>query len=103
MAMAHVIIKDQLYQKEFVEKYTEGFEEWANKVKDYTPEWAAEKTSVPKDVIVKLSHDIAKEAPRAVIHRGYHGAMGTQYKNSLQLVRAVACVNGLLGNFNQLG
>ncbi len=103
LAMAHVIIKEGLYQKEFVEKYTEGFEEWANKVKDYTPEWAAEKTSIPKDVIVKLSHDIAKEAPRAVIHRGYHGAMGTQYKNSLQLVRAVACVNGLLGNFNQLG
>ncbi|HMK33729.1 MAG TPA: molybdopterin dinucleotide binding domain-containing protein, partial [Desulfomonilaceae bacterium] len=40
---------------------------------------------------------------RAVVHRGYHGAMGTQYKNSLQLVRAVACVNGLMGNYNQLG
>lgn len=103
LAMAHVIIKDGLYQKDFVEKYTEGFQEWADKVKDCTPEWASEKTSIPKDVIVKLARDIAREAPRAVIHRGYHGAMGTQYKNSLQLVRAVACLNGLLGNFNQLG
>ncbi|MGB9616830.1 MAG: molybdopterin-dependent oxidoreductase [Desulfomonilaceae bacterium] len=103
LAMAHVMIRDGIYQKDFVEKYTEGFDEWAEKVKQYTPEWAEAKTSIPKDVIVKLAHDIAREAPRAVIHRGYHGAMGTQYKNSLQLVRAVACVNGLLGNFNQRG
>ena len=46
---------------------------------------------------------MALAAPRAMIHRGYHGAVGTQYKNSLQLVRSVACVNGLLGNFNQRG
>ena len=103
LAMAHVMIGEGLYQKDFVNNYTEGFEEWADKVKDCTPAWAEEKTSIPKEVIVKLARDLANEAPKAVIHRGYHGAMGTQYKNSLQLVRAVACVNGLLGNFNQLG
>jgi len=103
LALAHVMVKEGLYQKEFVEKYTEGFDEWAQKLEDYTPAWAAEKTTIPKETIIKLARDMAKEAPRAVIHRGYHGAMGTQYKNSLQLVRAVACVNGLLGNYNQTG
>jgi len=29
--------------------------------------------------------------------------MGTQYKNSLQLVRSVGCLSGLLGNVNQRG
>ncbi len=103
LALAHVMIKEELYQKDFVEKYTVGFEEWAEKVKEFTPEWAEQKTSIPKEAIVKLARQLAENAPKAVIHRGYHAAMGTQYKNSLQLVRAVACVNGLLGNFNQAG
>jgi thiosulfate reductase / polysulfide reductase chain A len=103
LAVAHVIIKEKLYQADFVEKYTQGFDEFAKKVEPYTPEWAGQKTTVPEDAIVQLARDLAAAAPRAIIHRGYHGAMGTQYKNSLQLVRAVACVNGLLGNFNQRG
>jgi thiosulfate reductase / polysulfide reductase chain A len=103
LAVAHVIIKEDLYQKDFVANHTEGFDEFAAKVETCTPAWAEEKTSVPKDTIVTLARNLAQAAPRAIIHAGYHGAMGTQYRNSLQLVRAVACVNGLLGNFNQLG
>ncbi len=103
LAIAHVMIKEGIYQKDFVEKYTQGFEEFAALVEQYKPEWAEEKTSISKDTIINLAREMAMAAPKAVIHRGYHGAMGTQYKNSLQLVRAVACVNGLLGNFNQLG
>jgi thiosulfate reductase / polysulfide reductase chain A len=103
LALAHVMIKEDIYQKEFVEKYTEGFEEYARKVEEYTPAWAAEKTSIPAETIVRLAREIALAAPRAMIQRGYHGAVGTQYKNSLQLVRSIACLNGLLGNFNQRG
>lgn len=103
LAVANTLIKENLYQKDYVDKFTEGFDEWAQQVKEYTPEWAEQKTGVPKAVIVKLAHDLADAAPRSFVHRGYHGAMGTQYKNSFQLVRAIACVNGLLGNFNQRG
>ncbi|MDQ7781323.1 MAG: molybdopterin-dependent oxidoreductase [Desulfomonilaceae bacterium] len=103
LALANVMISEGIYQKEFVEEFTEGFDEFAEEVKKYTPEWAAEKTDVSKQTIVTLAHELAAAAPRAIIHRGYHGAMGTQYKNSLQLVRAVGCVTGLLGNFNQRG
>ncbi len=103
LAIANVIIAENLYQKEFVEKYTEGFDEWADKVKGYTPEWAQQRTDVPTKVIRKLAHDLAEAAPRVFAHRGYHGAMGTQYKNSFQLVRTIGCINGLLGNFNQKG
>ncbi|MFH1115513.1 MAG: molybdopterin-dependent oxidoreductase [Pseudomonadota bacterium] len=103
LAVAHVMIAEGIYQKEFVEKYTEGFAEFAEEVKKYTPEWAEKKTGVSKQTIVVLAREMAMAAPRSLIHRGYHGAMGTQYKNSLQLVRAVGCVGGLLGNFNQYG
>ena len=103
LAIAHVMIKENIYQKEFVEKYSEGFEDFSKGIDECTPAWAEEKSSVPKDTIVRIAREMASAAPRALIHRGYHGAMGTQYKNSFQLVRAVACVNGLMGNFNQLG
>ena len=103
LALAHVLIKENLYQREFVEKYTEGFPEFAAEVEKFSPAWAEEKTTIPRDTIVRLAVEMGKAAPRAAIHRGYHAAVGTQYKNSLQLTRAIACVNGLLGNFNQLG
>lgn len=103
LAVAHVLIKENLYQKDFIEQHTAGFEEWVSKIDQYTPKWASEITTIPEKVIVKLARDMAEAAPSSIIHRGYHGAMGTQYKNSLQLVRAVACINGLLGNYNQKG
>jgi thiosulfate reductase/polysulfide reductase chain A len=103
LAVSHVLIKEGLYQKEFVESYTEGFDEFAEEMDQYTPEWGEKITTVPKETIIELARELAAAAPRAVIHRGYHGAMGTAYRNSLQLVRAVGCVNGLLGNFNQRG
>ena len=103
LAVAQVMIKENLYQKDFIEKHTTGFEEWVSKIDQYTPKWASEITTIPEKGIVKLAHDMAEAAPSSIIHRGYHGAMGTQYKNSLQLVRAVACINGLLGSYNQKG
>jgi thiosulfate reductase / polysulfide reductase chain A len=103
LALANVMITENIYQKDFVNKYTEGFDEWAHEVKGYTPEWAESKTDVPQNVIRKLARDLAAAAPNVFVHRGYHGAMGTQYKNSFQLVRSIGCVNALLGNYNQKG
>ncbi|MGC8605847.1 MAG: molybdopterin-containing oxidoreductase family protein, partial [Desulfomonilaceae bacterium] len=103
LALANTLIEENLYQKDYIDQYTVGFDQFALKIRQYTLEWAEQKTSVPKAVIRKLAHDLGESAPQAFIHRGYHGALGTQYKNSFQLVRAVACVNGLLGNFNQRG
>ncbi len=103
LALANVLIKKNLYNKGFIEKYAEGFDEFAQAIDGFTPEWASEKTTVPVSNIVSVAENLAAFAPKAVLHRGYHAAMGTQYKNSLQLVRAVACVNGLVGNYNQVG
>ena len=39
--MLHVLISEGTYDKDFVAKYTVGFDDVATAVKDYTPEWAA--------------------------------------------------------------
>ena len=46
-AMIHVIIREDLYNHEFVEKWTHGFKELADYVKDWTPQRAEEISGVP--------------------------------------------------------
>jgi formate dehydrogenase major subunit len=50
-AMAHVIIAEDLYNKHFVEERTEGFAEFKEAVKEYSPEYAAKITGLkPEDI-----------------------------------------------------
>ncbi|NIV35205.1 MAG: molybdopterin-dependent oxidoreductase, partial [Anaerolineae bacterium] len=39
LAMIRTIINEELYDKEFVENLTYGFDELKDSVQDYTPEW----------------------------------------------------------------
>ena len=54
-ALIHVIIKENLYNKPFVEQWTHGFKELADYVKDWTPERAEEISGVPAGDIVKAA------------------------------------------------
>jgi biotin/methionine sulfoxide reductase len=65
LALAQVVDADGLADKEFLDRYTVGYERFAHYlrgefdgvVKD--PEWAAPITGVPADVIWTLAHDMA--------------------------------------------
>ena len=46
LAMMHVIIKEDLYDKKFVEEWTYGFDKLVPHVEQYTPEWAEKITGV---------------------------------------------------------
>lgn len=64
--MAHAIIAQGLADKEFVENRTEGFEEFAAMVADYTPEKVAEICGIDADDLVQAATTYAK-ADRAPI------------------------------------
>ncbi len=62
----HIIIKENLHDKKFIEERTEGFAELEAVVKNYLPEKVSELTVVP----VQILYDVARlyaEAPNAVI------------------------------------
>lgn len=103
LAMSNVLVNENLYDKDFVEKYTTGFDEYAEAIKKYTPEWAAEITTIPADRIKYLAHTMAKHAPKSFIEQSWRAAMGCSYKNSTETGRAMALFNALLGCYGRKG
>jgi thiosulfate reductase/polysulfide reductase chain A len=103
LAMINVMVKEELYDKEFVEKKTIGFQQLEDEIINYPPEWAEKVCEIPAATIVRVARELAKAKPKALLHRGYHGAFGCQYLNSFQTARALAIANALLGNINREG
>lgn len=60
MAMIRIIIKENLYDKAFVEKWTHGFAELREYCERFTPEYAEQETGVPAKLIVEAARLWAK-------------------------------------------
>jgi thiosulfate reductase/polysulfide reductase chain A len=100
LAWINIVISEGLYDKEYVEKYTVGFEEVKEAVKEYTPEWAAQETELPMRQIVESVRELCRYAPNVVVHPGRHYSW---YGNDTQRARAVAILNALLGTWGRKG
>lgn len=111
-AMAYVMIKEGLYDAEFVKSHCVGFDEsqmpaaakGEESYKDYilglrdktpkTPEWAEALTGVPRDTIARIARDFATRKP-SVLYQGY-GMQRRAYGE--QVVRAGCVLAALTGN-----
>lgn len=54
-AMAHVILKEKLYNREFIEARTENFAEFAASMEKFTPQYAEEISGVNRELIVQAA------------------------------------------------
>lgn len=100
LSWMHVIIKEELYDKQYVKKYTNGFEELKNHVLNFTPEWAYGITTIKPEDIVKTAREMAHAAPSVIIHPGRHVSW---YGDDTQRARAMAILNALLGSWGRRG
>jgi len=100
LAWIHVLIQENIYQKEYVEKYCQGFEELQEHIADKTPEWAAAITGLSAKDIRATAKIMAESAPAVVLHPGRHTAW---YGNDTQRARAMAILTALLGAWGQQG
>jgi len=92
--LMNVIIEEDLWDKEFVEKRTEGFEELKETVSKYEPKMVEEITGVPADDIVKAARILANNKPASLIY-----SMGiTQHISGHLNVLSCANLQMLLGN-----
>ena len=99
LGMMHVIIRDELHDADYIERYTVGFEQLCERVKDYSPARAAEITGLVASDIEKLAHAYATTRPAALrllvgMERYSNGSLGC---------RAVACLPALTGAWRELG
>jgi anaerobic selenocysteine-containing dehydrogenase len=94
LGMVHVIVREGLYDKNFVEHYTIGFEDLAAAIDQYTPEFVARVTAIPADAIRESARWYATEKP-AVIQWGNgidHGI------NNFQTARTICILRAITGN-----
>ena len=103
LAMSNVLIKNHLYDAEFVAANSVGFDDWAVAIEGCTPAWAEQLTGIPANTIESLAARFAEAAPAASIEPSWRGAYGCAYANSGETARAVALFNTLLGCWNQPG
>ncbi|MFO7740239.1 MAG: molybdopterin-dependent oxidoreductase [Desulfatiglandaceae bacterium] len=111
LGMAHVIVKDELHDAEFVNAYAFGFDDWSSSdgtnhigfktmlLNAYSPAQVADITGLSPKAVVSLAKDfVGAKSPIAI------SGKGKGYLNSsLYECMAVQSLNALVGNINKPG
>ena len=99
LAMIHVIIAEQLQDRQFVEKWTYGFEQLSQHVRPFTPEWAESITWVPAEKIRAAARIFAATKPATL----EWGCAIEHTPNSIQTARAISILPAITGNIDVPG
>ncbi len=100
LGLMNVIINEQLYDKEFVEKWMVGFEELKKLVQEYPPERVEQITWVPADKVREAAILYATQKPAKI---GMSADATTHCSNGVQNHRAIILLPALTGNFDVPG
>ena len=99
LGLAHILIRDSLYDEEFVEEWTVGFDEFSKYVRDFTPAYVSKTTGIDEDKIEDLAERIV-DAEGAT----YIMYTGLEYtKSGVQNIRAVMVLWALAGQLDVEG
>ncbi len=112
LGIAYVLISEELYDKEFIEKHTFGFEDWIDDkgikhigfktlvLRDYSPERVSEITGVPEETISRIAIEFASKAPHCIA-AGERGI--SMQSNGIYTRMAIHSLNALVGSIEAKG
>lgn len=100
LSMLHVIIKNELYDKDFVENWTSGFDRLEDHVAEFTPEKTEKITWIPAQDIRNAAITFATAAP-AAIGPGMGGVC--QANDAFDLSRGLTILSAITGNLEVPG
>src|SRR5687768_8806393 len=97
LGMMHVLIGEGLIDRDYIAKYTLGFEQLAERVKQYTPEWAARTCGITAQEVVQLARDYGSTKPTAI--RLNYGMQ--RHAGGGIAARTIACLPALTGAWRE--
>lgn len=99
LAMLNIIINEELYDVDFVSRWTYGFEQLEEHIQQYPPEWAASITGLTVEQIQRVSRIYATTKPACIFNGN-----GLEHAPSCSdAVRAIAILMAITGNLDRPG
>jgi anaerobic selenocysteine-containing dehydrogenase len=97
LGMMHVLIAEGLVDRDYIAKYTMGFESLAERVRQYTPEWAARTCGIEVAEVVQLAREYGTVKPAAI--RLNYGMQ--RHAGGGIAARTIACLPALTGAWRE--
>ncbi len=95
-AMLHVIVTEELYDRQYVEAQTEGFENLKRHIKDFTPEEMEKICGIDAQTIRRVARTYAK-AERAIIFWGMGISQHVHGTDNARCLIALSLITGQVG------
>jgi anaerobic selenocysteine-containing dehydrogenase len=99
LGLMHVIVRDGLHDKSYIEDYTIGFGPFKERLEEYPPARAAEITGVPVETIERLAHEYATSQPSFI--RANYGLQ--RHAGGGMAIRTIFCMPALVGAWRYPG
>ncbi len=99
LGLIRYLIKESLYDRDYVDKYVTGFEDLMKAAEPYTPAKVSEITWIPSDEIVGLAKKLGRRK-RTIF---WIGGSISRYTNAMQTVRVIIALQAMTGNLSGPG
>lgn len=93
LAMMNVMVEENLQDEQFLLERAEGYKEFKEILKQYTPDWAESITGISKDIIINLAREYASVKAPAIIL----GSGNSRYTNGGMTVRLITILSIFTG------
>jgi len=97
LGMMHVLIAEELIDRDYIARHTLGFEQLAGRVRQYTPQWAARTCGLAVEEVVQLARDYGSIGPAAI--RLNYGMQ--RHAGGGIAARTIACLPALTGAWRE--
>ena len=99
LGLMHIIIGENLYDADYVERHTDGFDALKERAAEYSPERVEALTGIPRADVVSLAREYARIRPASI--RLNYGVQRSDRGGAA--VRAIAALPALIGSWREVG
>ncbi|HTS41610.1 MAG TPA: formate dehydrogenase subunit alpha, partial [Xanthobacteraceae bacterium] len=95
-AMLNTIVSERLYDQQYIQTYVEGFDQFKESIKDFTPEEMAPICGIPADTLREVARTYAR-AKAAIIFWGMGVSQHTHGTDNARCLIALSLITGQIG------